>query len=287
MLDIKFVSLIAHPDYPGERIAALGILANVLDSKFLKHPFLRKYTALVNEDLTATYSRDIQKWLLVAPVIGIVTGLIITGIAVLVLDVIWATLLPYYLAHHWAIVVGLVIGFFVTGVIMQFCTPDPDEHSTEEIIRSYHEHQGDIEMRPFWWKLLAAVTTVGSGGSAALEGPSIYSGGAIGSWLWTQAAALRARAARSPHHADQRRGGRDGGGVSRAADRARVRARDAVQGRPRARGAAAVADRVGGLVRDAGVVRRRRSRCSVSRAARSFRAARPLVVGAARRASSG
>src|ERR1700758_4064122 len=67
---------------------------------------------------------------------------------------------------------------------MQFCTPDPDEHSTEEIVRSYHEHQGDIDIRPFFWKLLAAITTVGSGGSAALEGPSIYSGGAIGSWLW-------------------------------------------------------------------------------------------------------
>jgi CIC family chloride channel protein len=164
----------------------LGIFANVLDSKFFKHPLLRKYTALVNEDLTATYSRDIQKWLLVAPVIGILAGLIITGIAVLVLDVIWRALLPYYLSHHWAIVVGLLAGFFVTGLIMQFCTPDPDEHSTEEIVRSYHEHQGDIDIGPFWWKLLAAVTTVGSGGSAALEGPSIYSGGAIGSWLWTK-----------------------------------------------------------------------------------------------------
>jgi CIC family chloride channel protein len=69
---------------------------------------------------------------------------------------------------------------------MQYGTPDPDEHSTEEIIRSYHEHQGDIDVRPFWIKLAAAVTTVGSGGSAALEGPSIYGGGAIGSWLWTR-----------------------------------------------------------------------------------------------------
>jgi chloride channel protein, CIC family len=164
----------------------LAFLASLLDSRFLKHPLLSKYTALVNEDLTATYSRDIQKWLLVAPVIGILTGLITAGITILILQIIWATVLPYYLAHHWAIVVGLVFGFFVTGVIMQFCTPDPDEHSTEEIVRSYHDHQGDVDVHPFWWKLLAAVTTIGSGGSAALEGPSIYSGGAIGSWLWTR-----------------------------------------------------------------------------------------------------
>ncbi len=162
------------------------ILDRLLNSKIFSHRLLRKYTALVHEDLTATYSRDIQKWLLVAPIIGVFTGLMITVIAVLVLDIIWAALLPYYLAHHWAIVVGLVSGFVLTGLIMQFCTTDPDEHSTEEIVRSYHNHQGFIQLQPFWWKLVAAVTTVGSGGSAALEGPSIYSGGAIGSWLWTK-----------------------------------------------------------------------------------------------------
>jgi CIC family chloride channel protein len=74
---------------------------------------------------------------------------------------------------------------------MQFFTPNPDEHSTEEIIRSYHEHEGDIDMRPFFPKLLAAITTVGFGGSAALEGPSIYSGAAIGSWVWTRVRRFR------------------------------------------------------------------------------------------------
>ena len=164
----------------------MGILANLTESRLFNHPLLRKYTALVHEDLTATYSRDIQKWLLVGPIIGVVTGLLITGIALLILDTIWVRVLPIYLHHHWAIVVGVVAGFTATGLIMQFLTPDPDEHSSEEIIRSYHEHQGDIDTRWFWWKLLAAVTTVGSGGSAALEGPSIYGGGAIGSWLWTK-----------------------------------------------------------------------------------------------------
>ncbi len=164
----------------------MAFLDRLFQSELLNHPALRRYTALINEDLTATYSRDIQKWLLVAPIIGVITGLFITGIATLILDTIWVRVLPYYLLHHWAIVIGLLIGFTLTGLIMQFRTPDPDEHSTEEIIRSYHEHQGDIDVRPFWWKILAAVTTVGSGGSAALEGPSIYGGGAIGSWLWTK-----------------------------------------------------------------------------------------------------
>jgi CIC family chloride channel protein len=168
----------------GERI--LAFVGRLFQSRLLNHPRIRRYSALINEDLSATYSRDIQKWLVVAPIIGIVTGLFITAIATLILDTIWVRVLPYYLLHHGAIAVGLLIGFVLTGIIMQYGTPDPDEHSTEEIIRSYHEHQGHIDVRWFWWKIVAAVTTVGSGGSAALEGPSIYGGGAIGSWLWSK-----------------------------------------------------------------------------------------------------
>jgi CIC family chloride channel protein len=43
-----------------------------------------------------------------------------------------------------------------------------------------------VDMHSFFPKLLAAVTTVGFGGSAALEGPSIYGGAALGSWLFTR-----------------------------------------------------------------------------------------------------
>src|ERR1700722_1636772 len=152
----------------------------------LNHPLLRKYLPLVHEDLGAIYSRDLVKWLMIAPIIGVTTGLAITAIAVILLGKMWPAVLAYYLGHHWAIIPGLVAGFVITGLIMQFLTPDPDEHSTEEIIRSYHEHQGDVDMRPFFPKLLAAITTVGFGGSAALEGPSIYGGAAIGSGLWSK-----------------------------------------------------------------------------------------------------
>ncbi|HEY6446116.1 MAG TPA: chloride channel protein [Acidobacteriaceae bacterium] len=152
----------------------------------LHHPLLRKYLPLVHEDLTAVYTRDLQKWLIVAPIIGAVTGLTVTAIAIIILNKLWPAVLNSYLHHRWEIIPVMVAAFAGTGLIMQLLTSDPDEHSTEEIIRSYHEHQGDIDMRPFLPKLLAAITTVGFGGSAALEGPSIYGGGAIGSWLWAK-----------------------------------------------------------------------------------------------------
>ena len=162
----------------------MGVFSSLFQSNILSHPRWRRYTALVREDLTQTYSRDIQKWLLLAPIVGIATGLVISAITIIILQISWAQILPLYLSHHWMIIPGLLAGFILTGLIMQFRTPNPDQHSTEEIIRSYHENQGDIDTHPFFWKLLAAITTVGCGGSAALEGPSIYGGGAIGSWLW-------------------------------------------------------------------------------------------------------
>ncbi len=154
--------------------------------KILKRPRLRKYYGLFRADLAATYSRDLYKWLVVAPIIGAIVGLVVTGIAISILDEIWPPLLGYFLRDHWSIIPGLLAGFILTGLIMQYMTSNPNEHSTEEIIRSYHERQGKIEMRSFIPKIAAAVTTVGFGGSAALEGPSIYGGGAIGSWLWTK-----------------------------------------------------------------------------------------------------
>ena len=150
------------------------------------HPLLRRYLPLVHEDLARVYARDLRKWLIISPIIGVITGLTITAIAIIILQKMWPVVLAYYLGHHWAIVPGITVGMVLTGLIMQYFTPDPDEHSTEEIIVSYHEHQGDIDMRPFFAKLLAAITTVGFGGSTALEGPSIYGGGALGSWLWSK-----------------------------------------------------------------------------------------------------
>ncbi len=164
----------------------MGIRSRIKQSRLLQHPLVGKIASLVSEDLIATFSRDIKKWLIVAPIIGLITGPVIAGLSYVILGVLWNYLLPAYLAHHWLIVPSMTVGFLLTGLIMRYLTPDPNEHSTEEIINSYHEHGGDIDVKSFWWKLLASVTTVGSGGSAGLEGPGIYAGGAIGSWLWAR-----------------------------------------------------------------------------------------------------
>src|SRR5258707_796643 len=142
-------------------------LRNLL-RRSVRHRLFRRYLPKVHEDLSVTYARNLHQWLLIAPLIGLITGLTITLVAVIILRWLWPAVLGYYLHHRWAIVPGLAVGCAVTGLIMEYLTPDPNEHSTEEVIRSYHEHEGAIDMRAFPAKLAAAITTVGFGGSAAL-----------------------------------------------------------------------------------------------------------------------
>ncbi|MGH9726237.1 MAG: hypothetical protein ACRD41_14325, partial [Candidatus Acidiferrales bacterium] len=64
-----------------------------ISKRLLNHPLVRKYTSLVHEDLTATYSRDLHKWLLIAPIMGVVTGLLIALLAEIILKRMWPPIL--------------------------------------------------------------------------------------------------------------------------------------------------------------------------------------------------
>lgn len=161
-------------------------MAAKITERLAGYSVVRRWLPKVQEDLTSTYTRNLHKWLIIAPLVGVVVGLTITAIAVVILGELWPHVLGFYLGHHWAIVPGVTLGCALAGLIMQFGTPNPNRHSTEEIIEAYHEREGAVEVRWFPAKILAAVATVGFGGSAALEGPSIYGGAAIGSWMWTR-----------------------------------------------------------------------------------------------------
>ena len=153
-------------------------------SAIRSYPLLRRYGPLVREDLSSTYERNLHRWLLISPLVGILVGLLISLVAGLIMHVMWPRVFDFYLRHPWTMLFGITAGGAIAGLLMQFGTPNPNEHSTEEVIRSYHEHDGAIDTRWLVPKLLAAAATVGSGGSGALEGPSIYGGASVGSWLW-------------------------------------------------------------------------------------------------------
>jgi uncharacterized membrane protein YfcA len=80
--------------------------------KFPRRGALR-HLPVVQEKLAGVHQRNLYKWLIVAPMIGVISGLAITVVVFMVLKEMWPAVLGYYLQHHWAIVPGLV---FSTGM---------------------------------------------------------------------------------------------------------------------------------------------------------------------------
>lgn len=90
---------------------------NRVTTSLLERRWVRRYASLVRQDLADTYARDLRKWLIAAPILGIVTGLLITAIIEVILGAIWPAVLRFDLRHPVAIVPVLTGGFVVAGLI--------------------------------------------------------------------------------------------------------------------------------------------------------------------------
>ncbi len=121
-----------------------------------------------------------KRWFLVAIVVGLVVGLFVTGLE-RAIAFVWVWLSTRW--NPWAIVLVPTVGLTLSGLCLQFFTRNPDVQGTEEYIGAFHEHGGVFRYRSFPGKTAAAFFTLASGGSAGLEGPSIYAGSAIGSYI--------------------------------------------------------------------------------------------------------
>lgn len=108
---------------------------------------------------------------------------ILTGVGVALFD--WLTIdkalegvraVPIWF-RPWVPLVGLAL----TAVILRLggrLSPA----TTDEYILGFHSHD-DLALRPFPWRMLAAVVTLGSGAPGGMEGPSMYLGSSIGTAL--------------------------------------------------------------------------------------------------------
>ncbi len=131
---------------------------------------------------TGVFWLRLKKWFLAAVVVGVLVGLAVTAVHWLIYEFIWGTVSTYAMTP-WGTVLFPTLGLALSGFILQRFTKEPDVHGTEEVIEAFHHHRGVFDYRSAPGKVLAAVATLGFGGSAGLEGPSIYIGGVVGSWV--------------------------------------------------------------------------------------------------------
>jgi CIC family chloride channel protein len=142
--------------------------------------------------LESYYSRTInlrsnfKKWFLFSFISGALIGLIVAGIHIVIYDEIWYRLRDITTSSIYGSIYAFVlpvIGILAAAYIVDRFAVNPGIHSTEEVIQAYHEDDGQISLASFPAKVVASILTIGFGGSAGMEGPSIYVGASIASWM--------------------------------------------------------------------------------------------------------
>lgn len=151
-------------------------------------------------DLESLHLGYMQKWLLIAGLIGIVAGL---GAIVFYEAIKWSTYLflgmgaGYYppgplgegqpvvreIARRWMIPVVTTLGGLLSGIIVYTFAPEAEGHGTDAAIDAFHNKGGLIRARVPLVKTIASAITIGSGGSAGREGPTAQIAAGFGSVL--------------------------------------------------------------------------------------------------------
>lgn len=153
----------------------------IFDSSVNRLPEWMRFITLPAFLRSEYFWERIKKWFLVSALIGLDVGLLVTLFYYVVYFVLWIQIRPQL--NYVTVIIYPAVGLFLSGYLLHRYSRNPDLHDTEEIIYAYHEKNGEVDVKPFLPKVLAAAATLASGGSAGLEGPSFYIGGATSSWL--------------------------------------------------------------------------------------------------------
>lgn len=94
-----------------------------------------------------------------------------------------AMLVPAEGWRYWLFPLMPVLGGLLGGFLVYTWAPEAEGHGTDSYIRSFHQGRGKIRARVPLIKTIASAITIGSGGSAGLEGPIAQIGAGFGSWL--------------------------------------------------------------------------------------------------------
>lgn len=131
-----------------------------------------------------------RRWLLPSLAVGLATGVVVACIDFLIYRILWIHVSR--LASNSMLLCMLMpaAGLCAAGFLIS-ASGEEEVRGAEEVVRSYHTHIPMRGRRSIALHLLSTIPTIGFGGSAGLEGPSICAGGAIGSALPAKVKCIR------------------------------------------------------------------------------------------------
>lgn len=94
----------------------------------------------------------------------------------------WSNLSLEFSTNYVLIIPSVLFALLLSGFLLSRSFT-PENSGTEEVVEAYNSPDCAIDVRSFPQKMLAAVATIGLGGSAGQEGPSVYAGGVVGAWI--------------------------------------------------------------------------------------------------------
>ncbi len=157
--------------------------ASISWQKYLRAPKLRT---------SEPFFRYLEKWLLVSVVVGFITGLLVAVFDYITNLTLWSYFPTFFSEHIFMIFPIVLAGLLASGLLLK-TSSNQIGSGTEEVILAYNKEDGKIDTSSWTFpkKMLATVMTIGFGGSAGQEGPSVYAGGVVGSWVWSKLGSRR------------------------------------------------------------------------------------------------
>jgi H+/Cl- antiporter ClcA len=129
---------------------------------------------------------------ILVPLVGFMaglTGFLVTLAISAVQRLVWGAPRDIVAAAHaapnWVTIAAPIVGGITVGFIIWRSRRNVSGHGISGIIETVNLRNGEVRPRPVLLRLLAAIATVGTGGSLGREGPTIGTGAMLGSWRST------------------------------------------------------------------------------------------------------
>lgn len=121
-----------------------------------------------------------QSTLLLAAAAGAVTGVGVAAFEWLSRTAIFERLLE---APLWVQALALPVGLAVAAAVLRVGARVVTPATSDAYIENFHQPDRPLPLRPVGRRIAAGIATLGAGGSMGYEGPSLYLGAAVGSFL--------------------------------------------------------------------------------------------------------